>query len=114
MGLIHDLARKLAAALKDAPETRAFQAAKKKVMTDRKAEQLLTQFRTRQLELSALQMQGKRIDSSQAKELERMAQELQSSAVIKEYVEAEARLGQLWTDVQTMLTRAVGMEAGRK
>lgn len=113
MGAIQDLARKIAATLKDSPENKAFQAARQKVRADKRTEKLISDFRTRQYEISAMQVQGRKPDAKAMQALEKLGQELQASPLAREYFEAEARLGQLWVNVQRILGEAVGMKVDR-
>lgn len=108
MGIIHDLAQRLGRALRDSPENQAFQAARKKAQGDSRAEKVLKEFRAKQVEVTALQMQGKQPGSEQIKLLEKLTQTVQGNPVAREYLEAEVRLGQLWSDVQRLLAESCG------
>lgn len=111
MGVIHDLARRLGRALKESPENQSFQAALKKVQADRKAEAMLANLRKGQMEVAAMQMQGKKPAAEQVKALEKLVQEVQSYPAAHEYLQAETRLSQLWADVQKVMAEGFGAQA---
>lgn len=106
----HDLAHNLARVLRESPENQAFQAARRKIKGDAKAEGLVRDFQRKQLELQAQQLSGKPPTQEQAKSLEQLYGVLSLNPDIKEYLQAEYRLGQLMGDIQKILADAVEVE----
>lgn len=109
MATIQDLAHSLARALKDSPEHQAFQAVRSRVRADRGAEQLITAFRQQQFQVAALQAQGHKPSPEHMKQLEALSRQVQGQPLLREYLQAEAKFGQLWSEVQQVLCAAVGM-----
>lgn len=108
MGYIHELAHKLARALRESPENQAFQEARRRVKADPKAEKQLLELRMKQWEVAALQAQGKTPDPEKQKALQALASSVQANPVARQYLEAEAQLGQVWTEVQRILAEELG------
>ncbi|MFO7171831.1 MAG: YlbF family regulator [Bacillota bacterium] len=111
MAGILDLATRLGKALKESPENQAYQAAYKRAKADRKAEALLKDLARRQMEMAAAP--GQRPDPAKVKELEQLAKAAQANPVAREYLEAEARLNQLWYEILRAVARALGAELPR-
>ncbi|BDG60076.1 YlbF family regulator [Caldinitratiruptor microaerophilus] len=109
MGYIHELAHKLAKALQASPENQTFQEARRRVKADSRAEKQLLALRSKQWELAALQAQGKTPDAEHLKALQELAAAVQANPVAREYVEAEAQLTQLWSEINRILAEALGL-----
>lgn len=107
---VHDYAHNLARALKESPENRAFQAARAKIKGNKAAEQMLTDFHKKQLELQSLSLQGKEPTAEQKEALERLYNIIQTNLDVREYLMAEQRLGVLLQDVNKIIADAIDVD----
>lgn len=104
---VHDYAHSLARALKESLENKTFQAAKSRIKGKAQAERMIADFHKKQMELQAQVMQGKELTSEQQDGLQKLYAVLAQDADIRDYLTAEARLGQLLTDVSKIISEAV-------
>lgn len=89
---------------------KTFVAAKTKVAGDKQAEKLILAFRQRQFELQNHQLQGKAPSEAQLKSLEHSLAELGKLPVLKDYMQAEQRLGQVLAELNRSLLDACSIE----
>jgi cell fate (sporulation/competence/biofilm development) regulator YlbF (YheA/YmcA/DUF963 family) len=104
---VYDLAHNLARGLNTSPEYKNYQEALSKIKGDKEKENLLADFRKKQMEIQALQLMGKEVPKEKMDELHKAMEILSFHPVIKEYLEAEFRLGRVLSDVQKIIADAV-------
>lgn len=109
---VHDYAHNLARALRDSPEYRALVTAKQRIKGNATAEQMIKDYHNKQLELQAEALQGKEPSKAQQEALQRVLTIIQGSADVREYLQAEARIGTLLNDVYKILGEAVELDLG--
>lgn len=104
MAAVYDSARALAKALRDCDEFRNMKRLGSKVKGDSKLEGLLKEFRLRQFEIQALQVQGQKPSKSQIENLQKLAKTVEGHQALKDYLAAEAAYGQILVEVQNVLS----------
>ncbi|MGE5553217.1 MAG: YlbF family regulator [Betaproteobacteria bacterium] len=109
MSAILDLARQLGQALAASEEYAAFRKAQAEVENNVAAQVMLRDFRTRQFELEKAKLAGT-FTPEMAKELQEKAQIVAVNPVVRDYLMAEARFGNLMMEVQKILGEAVGID----
>jgi cell fate (sporulation/competence/biofilm development) regulator YlbF (YheA/YmcA/DUF963 family) len=112
MSAILDLARRLGQALAGTEEYAAYQKARAEVEGNLAAQYMLRDFRTRQFELEQAKLAGS-FTPEMAQELQEKAQIVAANPVVRDYLLAEARFGQLMLEVQQTLGEAVGSDLGQ-
>lgn len=103
----YDLAHQLARAVAESDEYRAFLEAKKKLDANPSATEMLLDFRRRQFELQAAQMMGQEPDKAKVEQFQRLAEIISLHADIGEFIAAEYRFSQLFSDLQKIQIEAV-------
>lgn len=99
----HELGRELAAS----PEYHAMLAAKKAVAADAVASRMMNDFDRKQRAAYLLIQQGGNPSMEQMQELQTLAEIIQQNSILGDYLQADARLGQLLGDVQRIIHDAV-------
>lgn len=107
---VYDYAHSLARALKEAPEYRAFQAARSRLKGKPAAEQMVKDFHKKQLELQTQAISGKEPTAEQKQALERLYAIVQGDVDVREYLMAEQRLGVILNDVYKILGEAIEVD----
>jgi cell fate (sporulation/competence/biofilm development) regulator YlbF (YheA/YmcA/DUF963 family) len=109
MAAILDLANELGRALAGSEEYRAYQQAQQAVEANLAAQFMLRDFRTRQFEVEKAKLAGT-FTPELVRELQEKAQIVAANPVVREFLEAEARFGNLMMEVQRILGQAVGID----
>lgn len=109
MSAILDLAKQLGQALAGSDEYAAFKKAQAAVEANLAAQFMLRDFRTRQYELERARLAGT-LNPDMVKDLQEKAQVVAVNPVVREFLEAEARFGNLMMEVQRLLGEAVGID----
>lgn len=109
MSEILDLARRLGQALAGSPEYAAYKKAQAEVEGNVAAQFMLRDFRTRQFEVEKAKLSGT-FTPELVRELQEKAQIVAANPVVRDYLEAEARFGNLMMDVQRLIGEAVGID----
>jgi len=107
---VHDYAHNLARALRESPEYKAFSVAKQRVKGNSTGEQMVKDYHNKQLEIQSDVLQGKEPSKAQQESLQRLLTIIQGSADVREYIQAEARLGTLLNDIYKILGEAVDLD----
>ncbi|HYF91961.1 MAG TPA: YlbF family regulator [Symbiobacteriaceae bacterium] len=107
---VYDYAHSLARALKEAPEYRAFVAARTKLKARPSAEEMVRDFHKKQLDLQTLIMQGKEPPKEQKEALERLYAVISGDSDVREFLTAEQRFSVILNDVYKILGEAVDVE----
>ncbi len=107
---VHDRAHELARALQNSQQYRRYQRAEAQVSDDDESQQLIEQFRARQMEYQAQQFMGEQLDDGAREELAELREVLDDKPEVREYLQAEVQLVQLLADVQHIVTEAVSLD----
>jgi cell fate (sporulation/competence/biofilm development) regulator YlbF (YheA/YmcA/DUF963 family) len=109
MAAILDLAKELGQALAGSQEFLTYTKAKEAVEGNLAAQYMLRDFRTRQFEVEKAKLAGT-FTPELVRDLQEKAQIVAANPVVREYLEAEARFGNLMMQVQRLLGEAVGID----
>lgn len=107
---VHDHAHSLARALKQSQELLAFRAARDKVMARSSAKEMLADFEKKRLELQALAVQGIELTAEQQEGFQKLYDVIALDPDLQNYLQAEARLGQLLGDIYRIIGEAVDVQ----
>jgi len=108
--MIYDKAHELARALKASPEYRAYQEAKSRIGNNTESLKLIQDFRLKQLEIQAMQLMGQEIPPERMQSYEKMAEVLNYHPAVRDYLQAEYRVAQIFSDIQRILAQALDLE----
>ncbi|NMA91857.1 MAG: YlbF family regulator [Firmicutes bacterium] len=103
----YDLAHRLSKALKDSPQFANIRRAQEKIKGDPGAREMLMDFRNKQLQLQRQIIAGQEVTKEQEKELEKLHSIINMNLHVKEFIEAEYRLGTLMKDMEKIITDSV-------
>ncbi|HEY3368492.1 MAG TPA: YlbF family regulator [Symbiobacteriaceae bacterium] len=103
MAAVYDHARALVKAFRECDEFKNMKRLGAKVKSDSKLDGLLSEFRLRQLEIQALQIQGQQPTQGQVEHLQKLAKRIESEPLLKDYLTAETTYGQVLVEVQNVL-----------
>jgi cell fate (sporulation/competence/biofilm development) regulator YlbF (YheA/YmcA/DUF963 family) len=106
---VYDLAHKLARSLSESPEYLEYKKVKEKVKQDPQAKQMLTDLRSKQLEIQMLKLSGKPIDEN-TKNIEKLYSIISNHSLLKEYLEAVERFSVLFSDIQNIIIKGVDLD----
>lgn len=106
---VYDKAYELARALKVAPEYINFSRLKEKLEQDKELWQRVLDFRQKQLEVQAKQLQGQKVEDEVAR-LQDLFNLLTANRDIAEFFQAEYAFSRLMYDIQKIIGEAVGLE----
>jgi len=107
--MIDDLARELAAQIRQSREYQAYASAKEKVLADEQTASLLGRFHRLQLTVQARKLSGGE-GGAEEEELKKLAELLQFSPDAAEYLLAEYSLNRLLTTTYDTIARGVGVD----
>lgn len=108
--MIYDKAHDLAKALKLSPEYRQYQEAKVRVGTNSENLKMVQDFRVMQMEIQTMQIMGQEIPPEQLHCYEKMAELLNYHPAVRDFLQAEYRVAQMFADIQKILTAALDLE----
>lgn len=107
---VYDHAHSLARALRESQEYRTLVAAREKIKGNSAVENMIKDYHTKQMELQALQLQGKEPSAAQKAAFEQLASVIQSSVDARDYLMAEARFGTMLQDIYKIIGEAVEVD----
>ncbi len=107
---VYDKAHELAKALAESPEFKALKAAKGKIDSDLKAKEMLNDFKRKQFELHNLQLMGQKIDDQKVSQMQGLYQVLMMNPDIAEYLGAEIKFSQIFSDIYKIIGEAVEID----
>lgn len=108
--MVYDKAHELAKALKFSPEYRQYKEAKDKVGTNAESLRILADFRVKQLEIQTMQMMGQEIPAEKMQVYEKMSEVLHFHPAVRDFLQAEYKIMQIFTDIQKILAEAMELE----
>lgn len=104
---IYDKAHELARALKNSEEYLSVLTAQKKLTADPAAYKMFLDYRRKEIAYQTAMMSGQTLDDSEMKNLERLAEIIGLNSAVREYIQAEARFGTIFGDIQRIIGDSV-------
>ena len=108
--IVYDKANELAKALSESSEYKALKALKVKIDSHPKAKEMVADFKKKQFELQALQLSGQKIDDEKMNQIQSLYQVINLNPDIAEYMNAEYKFSQMFSDIYKIITKAVEMD----
>ncbi|MFZ5351120.1 MAG: YlbF family regulator [Bacillota bacterium] len=106
---VYDKAHELAKALAVCSEYKEFKEAKEKVDSIPKAKEMLNDFKKKQFELHNLQLMGQNVNEQQMQQIQALYQVIILNPDIAQYLSAEIKFSQMFSDVYKIITEAVDL-----
>jgi len=100
---IYDKAHELARVFKKSEEYRNLLAAQVRLSADSAAYKMFLDYRRKEIAYQTAMMSGQTPDDSELKNLERLAQIIGLNSAVRDYIQAEARLGVIFSDIQRII-----------
>lgn len=100
----YDAAHNLAKSIKNSQEYKDYQEAVKKIKSNNEAKKIFEDFRQKQLELQSAQMMGQKVPEEKLSDFKRMGETLQFHPVVTDFLNAEYRYSQMFSDIQKILS----------
>lgn len=108
--MVYDKAHELARVLKSSTEYKRYREAKERMGQNQESHKVLQDFRIKQLEIQTMQMLGQEIPPEKMQVYERMSEVLQFHPGVRDFLQAEQRMIQIFTDVQRILVEALDLD----
>ncbi|MBT9151805.1 MAG: hypothetical protein DDT35_00015 [Firmicutes bacterium] len=105
--LVHDKAHELARVLKTTPEFQTLKQLQTKLKDDTSAYKMFLDYRRKEIAYQAQLMSGQEPDPEQGKSLQKLSEIVNLNSVVREYVQAEARFGTIYNDIQRIIGDAI-------
>lgn len=105
--LVHDKAHELARALRQAPEFQALLAAQGKLNADALSHKMFRDYRQKEIAYQTAVMAGQSPNEAEVQSLQKLAEIVNLNSLVREYIQAEARFGVIFADVQRIMGDAV-------
>ena len=109
---IYDKAHELAGALKLSQEVVEYKKSQNKIKSNENNKKMVEDFRSRQMELYSLQMQGREPSKEQIDAINNLMGIISMNPEVREFLEAEMRFSRLWEDIMKILGEAVDLDLG--
>lgn len=107
---VYDKANELAKALAESEEYKSYKASKEKVDRNNSARDMLKDFKKRQFELQAMQLSGQKPDEAKLNQIQSLYQVIILNPDIAEYLHAEFRFNQMFSDIYNIIGKAVELD----
>lgn len=107
---IYDEVHALAKAIKESPQYRRMVETQKRVQTNPRDWEMVTDFMKRQMEVQTLQMMGQEPSQKQVDSFNQMTGALMAIPTISDYFQAQYAFTQIYQDVMKIITE--GMDLG--
>lgn len=107
---VYDKANELAKALAESEEYKSYKASKEKVDRNSSATDMLKDFKKRQFELQAMQLSGQKPDEAKLNQIQSLYQVIILNPDIAEYLHAEFRFNQMFSDIYNIIGKAVELD----
>jgi len=105
--LVHDKAHELARALRSAPEYQALLTAQGRLMSETQSLEMFKDYRKKEIAFQTAIMSGRQVDEAEMKSLQKLAEIVNLNSHVRDYMQAEARFGVIFSDVQRIIGDAV-------
>ncbi|ACL69071.1 YlbF family regulator [Halothermothrix orenii] len=107
---LYDLAHQLAREIKNSDEYTRYKELKDKIMSNEATKSMLLDFQKQQINIQSKQINGQTITDEEKEKFENIKELINLNSDIKEYLDAEYRMGVLFNDIQKILFG--GLEIG--
>jgi len=104
---IYDAAHNLAKLMKESEEYKAYKRVKDKIDSDPKIKEMLSDFKKKQFELQAKQLQGQQVSSDEIYKLQQLYQIISLNSDISEFLSKEFLLQRMVADITRIIAEAV-------
>lgn len=104
---VYDKAHELARALRSTPEFVALKTTQDKLKNDPQAYKMFLDYRRKEIAYQSAVMSGQHPEEDEVKNLHRLAQIVNLNSIVRDYIEAEARFGVIFSDIQRIIADAV-------
>lgn len=108
--MVYDKAYELARMLKSSPEYKRYHEAKEKMAHNSESNKILQDFRVKQLEIQTMQMLGQEISQDKMRSYEKMSEVLQFHPGVRDFLQGEHQMIQVFTDIQKILIDALDLD----
>ncbi|MBS3937258.1 MAG: YlbF family regulator [Peptococcaceae bacterium] len=105
--LVHDKAHELARVLKTTPEFQTLKQLQTKLKDDTSAYKMFLDYRRKEIAYQAQLMSGQEPDPEQGQSLQKLSGIVNLNSVVREYIQAEARFGTIYNDIQRIIGDAI-------
>lgn len=105
--LVHDKAHELARALRSAPEYQALLTAQGRLMSETQSLEMFKDYRKKEIAFQTVIMSGRQVDEAEMKSLQKLAEIVNLNSHVRDYMQAEARFGVIFSDLQRIIGDAV-------
>lgn len=105
--LVHNKAHELARALRSAPEYQALLTAQGKLTSDIQSLEMFKDYRKKEIAFQTAIMSGRQVDEAEKQSLQKLAEIINLNSLVRDYLQAEARFGVIFSDVQRIIGDAV-------
>ncbi|MBT9134358.1 MAG: hypothetical protein DDT37_01339 [Firmicutes bacterium] len=105
--LVHDKAHELARAFRSSPEYQALLTAQGKLSNDTQSLEMFKDYRKKEIAYQTALMSGQQVDEAEMKSLQKLAEIINLNSLVRDYIQAEARFGIIFADVQRIVGDAV-------
>ena len=107
---VYDEAHNLARAIKESGEFAEFDKLRKEVENDKEVTEMLGEFQQLQLELQALQMQGKQPEQATISRMQSLGAMIATKPLAARYMQAQGAFSVMMNDVFQIIGDAVGIK----
>lgn len=107
---VYDSAHALAGEIKASIELKDFKELHHAVMANENTKAMVTDFQSKQFEIQAAQFSGQEIDPIKLNRIKELYEVISKDPLIKEYLQAEMRFGQMMSDVSKIISDAVELD----
>lgn len=106
---VYDIAHDLARALKQTSEYKEYKKALDSLNEDPQAKKMLTDFRTKQIEVETLKISKKPFEEEE-KKLQNLYSIISHNPLLQKYMAAEHQLAIMMTDIHEILAKAIEID----
>lgn len=107
---VYDKAHELVRALKESPDYKEYIKLAEIIKKDLKAQEMLIEFRKKNLDIQQRQLAGKPVDQSKIDEVQKLYDIVKLNKDINQFLVVEYRLGKTMVDVQRIIGEGVKLE----
>jgi cell fate (sporulation/competence/biofilm development) regulator YlbF (YheA/YmcA/DUF963 family) len=107
---VYDKAYELKSALAESQEVKNFREAFEKIKANPQNRKMLEDYRTRQMEIQAMEYSAQKPDEEKLSQLERLQNIISINIDIKLYLEYEYRLAVLMDDINRIISESIGVD----
>lgn len=107
---VYDSAHALAREIKASKELKEFKELHHAVMANESTKSMVTDFQSKQFEIQAAQFSGQEIEAEKMEHIKTLYEVISKDPLVKEYLHAEMRFGQMMSDVSKIISDAVELD----